>query len=130
MILIALFTLPSNIYAEDFIAVDKKAGKKILVELQYYKEYEINTESAIFALQSSLYQSELALNNCEEGYVLGKGIDKLGEDVIKTFKEKSEMFEKKNTKCQKDLVKYKKYKPWYKNWYFYSNAGWLLLFLL
>ncbi len=126
MTLVVLFTLPSSIYAEDFIAVDEKGGKKILAELQYCKESEINNDSSIFALQSSLYQSELALDNCEEGYVLGKGIDKLCEDVVKTSKEKSDMFEDKNTTCQKELLKNKKYKPFYKQWYFWLNIGWLL----
>lgn len=129
MTLVVLFTLPSSIYAEEFIAVDEKGGKKILAELQYCKESEINNESAIFALQSSLYNSELALDNCEEGYVLGKGIDTLCDKVTSQYKQKSEMFEKKNTDCQIEKDKLTKRPPWYKSWYFYTNIGWLLLLI-
>lgn len=127
--LIALFILPINVYAEDYIAFDEKDGKKLLTELKYCEESIIVNESAIFALQSSLYKSELALGKCEDAAVIQVDIEKVCNEATQTALGKSNMFEEKNSECQIEKEKLEKRGPFYTQWYFWSNLGWLLAFL-
>lgn len=129
-VLIVLFILPTISNAEEYIAFDVEEGKKLVVELQYCEDSQVNYEKAMEALKISYDESLLALETCTSLEVIGSEVTTVCEDEIKVLNEKVELFKTANDECQKTLVKYKKYKPWYRHWYFYSNAGWLLIFIL
>jgi len=121
IILVALIIFPVNIYSEEIVSFDLTESKKILTELNYCSATLKQNEHEIISLAKSSESYAKSLLICQKASTIKTTQLNISTEELKVSKEKSKMFEDRYKVVQKDLNKFKKYTPWYKSWYFWSN---------